>query len=63
MTGVLLIFLNDEIHQNTLFWHEVRRPTPTSELVYGPELNTAVDQFSNNFSLRIDVQDALLEQL
>src|SRR5262245_29188281 len=42
VTGVLLIFLNDEIHQNTLFWHEViRRPTPTSELVYGPELNTA----------------------
>src|SRR5262245_60064761 len=57
VTGVLLIFLNDEIHQNTLFWHEViRRPTPTSELVYGPEFNTASNQFSGNFSLRIDVQ-------
>jgi hypothetical protein len=56
VTGVLLIFLNDEIHQNTLFWHEVRRPTPTSELVYGPELNAASNQFSGNFSLRIDVQ-------
>jgi hypothetical protein len=56
VTGVLLIFLNDEIHQNTLFWHEVRRPTPTSELVYGPELNSRSNQFLGNFSLRIDVQ-------
>jgi len=56
VTGVLLIFLNDEIHQNTLFLHEVRRPTPTSELVYGPELNSRSNQFLGNFSLRIDVQ-------
>jgi hypothetical protein len=56
VTGILLIFLNDGRAPNTLFWHEVIGS-------YGSEHNSASNQFSGNFSLRIDVQDALLEQL
>jgi hypothetical protein len=49
VTGVLLIFLNDGRAPNTLFWHEVISS-------YGSEHNSASNQFSGNFSLRIDVQ-------
>jgi 3-keto-disaccharide hydrolase len=49
VTGVLLIFLNDGRAPNTLFWHEVIGS-------YGSEHNSASNQFSGNFSLRIDVQ-------
>jgi hypothetical protein len=51
--GVLLIFLNDSIHSNTLFWHEV------TDDRYGAELNTAANLPLGNFSLRIDVQGDL----
>lgn len=55
---MLLIFLNDHLHPNTLFWHEVRYPNdPPND--YGPELNSAFNLPLGNFSLRIDVQGDL----
>jgi hypothetical protein len=51
VTGVLLIVLNDALHPNALFWHEVTNPE-----TYGPELNSAFNLPLGNFSLRIDVQ-------
>jgi hypothetical protein len=51
VTGVLLIFLNDALHPNALFWHEVTNPE-----TYGPELNSAFNLPLGNFSLQIDVQ-------
>jgi hypothetical protein len=51
VTGVLLIFLNDALHPNALFWHEVTNPE-----TYGPELNSKFNLPLGNFSLRIDVQ-------
>ena len=52
MTGVLLIFLNDALHPNALFWHEVKVNKWT-------ELNTVTTFPLGNFSLRIDVQGDL----
>jgi hypothetical protein len=49
VTGILLIFLNDGRAPNTLFWHEVIGS-------YGSEHNSVSNQFSGNFSVRIDVQ-------
>ena len=58
MTGVLLIFLNDALHPNALFWHEVKVPNgPPND--YGTELNTVTTFPLGNFSLRIDVQGDL----
>jgi hypothetical protein len=58
VTGVLLIFLNDALHPNALFWHEVKVPNgPPND--YGPELNTVTNLPLGNFSLRIDVQGNL----
>ena len=51
VTGVLLIVLNDALHPNALFWHEVTNPE-----TYGPEFNSAFNLPLGNFSLRIDVQ-------
>lgn len=51
--GVLLIFLNDAIHPNTLFWHIVTAGG------YGPELNTAFNQPLGDFSIRITAQGDL----
>ncbi len=52
--GILLIFLNDQLHSNTLFWHVVT--TANGANPYGPELNTASNLPLGNFSLRIDVR-------
>ena len=49
VTGILLIFLNDGRAPNTLFWHEVIGS-------YGSEHNSVSNQFSGDFSVRIDVQ-------
>ena len=54
VTGILLIFLNDGIHDNTLFWHQVT--TANGGNPYGAELNTASNLPLGNFLLRIDVQ-------
>jgi hypothetical protein len=51
VTGVLLIFLNDAGHPNTLFWHDV------SNSAYGDELNKVENLPLGNFTLRIDVKD------
>jgi len=55
VTGVLLIFLNDALHPNVLFWHEVGQFNAGSN-AYGPELNTAANLPLGNFSLRIVVE-------
>jgi hypothetical protein len=48
VAGVLLIFLNDQLHNNALFWHDVGNQ-------YGPELNQVTNLPLGNFLLRIDV--------